>query len=44
MSDTTTPAPGDIHDAPLAKALGERYLSYALSTITQRALRMCATV
>ena len=30
--------PGDIHDAPLAKALGERYLAYALSTITQRAL------
>ncbi|MFZ1990159.1 MAG: DNA gyrase subunit A, partial [Alphaproteobacteria bacterium] len=36
MSDTT--APGEINDTPLAKALGERYLSYALSTITQRAL------
>jgi topoisomerase IV subunit A len=36
MSDTTDP--GDIHEAPLAKALGDRYLAYALSTITQRAL------
>jgi topoisomerase IV subunit A len=36
MSDVT--APSEIHDAPLAKALGDRYLAYALSTITQRAL------
>ncbi|MGY9016174.1 MAG: DNA gyrase subunit A, partial [Rhodospirillales bacterium] len=29
---------GDIRDAPLAEALGERYLSYALSTIMSRSL------
>ncbi len=28
----------DIRDAPLSRALSERYLAYALSTITQRAL------
>src|SRR5271166_72776 len=32
------PAPDDIRPAPLNKALSERYLAYALSTITQRAL------
>ncbi len=36
MSDTTSP--GEIYDAPLAKTLGDKYLAYALSTITQRAL------
>ncbi|MBM3554200.1 MAG: DNA topoisomerase IV subunit A [Alphaproteobacteria bacterium] len=30
--------PQDIRDVPLAEALGERYLSYALSTITSRSL------
>src|SRR6202000_436 len=30
--------PDDIRSEPLAKALAERYLAYALSTITQRAL------
>ncbi len=33
-----TAFPDEIHDAPLAKTLGDRYLAYALSTITQRAL------
>lgn len=28
----------DIHDKPLSEALGERYLSYALSTIMARSL------
>jgi topoisomerase-4 subunit A len=37
MSDTTF-KDDEVHEAPLAKALGERYLAYALSTITQRAL------
>jgi len=32
------PNPDDIRAAPLNKALSERYLAYALSTITQRAL------
>ncbi|HEY2445767.1 MAG TPA: DNA topoisomerase IV subunit A [Rhizomicrobium sp.] len=32
------PNPDDIRPAPLNKALGERYLAYALSTIMQRAL------
>ena len=32
------PNPDDIRPAPLSKALSERYLAYALSTITQRAL------
>ncbi|HEX4078073.1 MAG TPA: DNA topoisomerase IV subunit A [Rhizomicrobium sp.] len=32
------PDPDDIRPAPLNKALSERYLAYALSTITQRAL------
>src|ERR1700723_3993907 len=32
------PNPDDIRAAPLNKALRERYLAYALSTITQRAL------
>ncbi len=32
------PPQDDIRDAPLAPALGERYLAYALSTITSRAL------
>src|SRR5512136_564982 len=36
---TTNPAPsGEIREAPLADALGERYLSYALSTIMSRSL------
>ncbi|MDR3515665.1 MAG: DNA topoisomerase IV subunit A [Azospirillaceae bacterium] len=35
MSDET---PMDIQDKPLAEALGERYLSYALSTIMARSL------
>src|ERR1700721_1515473 len=30
--------PDDIRSEPLARALAERYLAYALSTITQRAL------
>ena len=30
--------PGEIRDAPLAEALSERYLSYALSTIMSRSL------
>jgi len=29
---------GEIRDTPLAEALGERYLSYALSTIMSRSL------
>ena len=29
---------GEIRPVPLAEALGERYLSYALSTITARSL------
>jgi topoisomerase IV subunit A len=32
------PPEDDIRDVPLTRALGERYLAYALSTITQRAL------
>jgi topoisomerase-4 subunit A len=32
------PAADDIHPEPLADALSQRYLAYALSTITQRAL------
>jgi topoisomerase-4 subunit A len=41
MARTTAPPPppvDDVRDEPLARALGERYLAYALSTITQRAL------
>jgi topoisomerase-4 subunit A len=39
MADTETlPPKGDEGDVDLRKALEERYLSYALSTITQRAL------
>ena len=35
----TQPSPaGEIQDKPLAEALGERYLSYALSTIISRSL------
>ena len=34
----TAPAKDDIRPEPLASALSERYLAYALSTITQRAL------
>ena len=30
--------PDEIRSEPLSKALAERYLAYALSTITQRAL------
>jgi topoisomerase-4 subunit A len=39
--DTPMPPPGEggrIHDEPLTEALSRRYLAYALSTITQRAL------
>src|ERR1700688_4389619 len=36
MSKTATA--GDIRDVDFAAALGERYLSYALSTITARSL------
>jgi topoisomerase-4 subunit A len=32
------PSPDDIRPAPFGRALSERYLAYALSTITQRAL------
>src|SRR3569832_2651090 len=32
------PEPAEIHEVPLREALEERYLAYALSTITQRAL------
>ena len=32
------PPPDDVRDEPLARALGDRYLAYALSTITARAL------
>ncbi|NNU81530.1 DNA topoisomerase IV subunit A [Halovulum dunhuangense] len=35
--DRDMPAPGDMAE-PLRRALGERYLTYALSTITDRAL------
>src|SRR5207244_10791761 len=36
---TTPPSPGDrIIDEPLAEALSRRYLAYALSVITDRAL------
>jgi topoisomerase-4 subunit A len=41
MARTAAPPPppvDDVRDEPLARALGERYLAYALSTITQRAL------
>ena len=41
MARTAAPPPppvDDIRDEPLARALGERYLAYALSTITSRAL------
>ena len=36
----TPPVPptDDIREEPLSRALGERYLAYALSTITSRAL------
>ena len=34
----TITKPDDIRSEPLSKALAERYLAYALSTITQRAL------
>jgi len=35
--------PDEIRSERLATALAERYLAYALSTITQRPSRMCAT-
>jgi topoisomerase-4 subunit A len=39
MGQTTTPEPGgDIREVRLTDALGERYLSYALSTIMARSL------
>ncbi len=38
MSKKVTPAPDEIVPAPLAKALSERYLAYALATIMDRAL------
>ena len=39
---TETAEPGII-ETPFDAALSERYLVYALSTITARSLRMCAT-
>jgi len=38
MSKTSRASAANVRDAPLAEALGERYLSYALSTITSRSL------
>src|SRR2546429_9986650 len=41
MNEHVSPPPGDggrILDEPLSEALSRRYLAYALSTITQRAL------
>ena len=38
MSETTTEDGGHIVDTPLAEALSERYLAYALSTIMSRSL------
>ncbi|MBT4769576.1 MAG: DNA topoisomerase IV subunit A [Rhodospirillaceae bacterium] len=38
MSKTPRASVANVRDAPLAEALGERYLSYALSTITSRSL------
>ncbi|MBI1239306.1 MAG: DNA topoisomerase IV subunit A [Alphaproteobacteria bacterium] len=38
MTKPVSPRDDDIRDAPLAGALGERYLAYALSTIMHRAL------
>ena len=39
MADfTDDPDMGDVTAEPLARALGERYLTYALSTIMHRAL------
>lgn len=40
MSDLTDPPPADPHNVsePLRRALGDRYLTYALSTIMHRAL------
>jgi len=38
MSKAAAAAPQRIVDTPLAGALGERYLAYALSTITSRSL------
>ncbi|BCW89084.1 DNA topoisomerase 4 subunit A [Alphaproteobacteria bacterium SO-S41] len=42
MARTAAPPPppptDDVRDEPLARALGDRYLAYALSTITSRAL------
>src|SRR6201995_2007182 len=35
---TPAPRPEEIREAPLADALGERYLAYALSTIVSRSL------
>jgi topoisomerase-4 subunit A len=38
MPDDLTPFAAELRDAPLADALGERYLAYALSTIMARSL------
>ncbi|MCH8183396.1 MAG: DNA topoisomerase IV subunit A [Proteobacteria bacterium] len=40
MSTKSAPPPdiGEVRDEPLARALGDRYLAYALSTITARSL------
>ncbi|MTJ82416.1 MAG: DNA topoisomerase IV subunit A [Telmatospirillum sp.] len=35
---TETAVEGDVRDTPLAEALGERYLAYAMSTIVSRSL------
>ncbi|MEL6259264.1 MAG: DNA gyrase subunit A, partial [Pseudomonadota bacterium] len=38
MSDTEDPKSGRIINEPMGEALSKRYLAYALSTITARAL------
>ncbi|MEL6286099.1 MAG: DNA gyrase subunit A, partial [Pseudomonadota bacterium] len=38
MTDTVDQDPGRIVNEPLSEALSKRYLAYALSTITARAL------
>ena len=35
---TDTALEGEVRDTPLAEALGERYLAYAMSTIVSRSL------
>ena len=38
MTDTTDREPGNVINEPMSEALSKRYLAYALSTITSRAL------